>query len=168
MATREILHDDDPVLRKISKPVNKVNEYICRLLDDMVETLHTANGVGLAAPQIGVLRRVAIVEIDDVLYELINPEIVSKQGAVAEIEACLSVPGRAGIVERPLAVTVRASNRDGETKEYSGENLFARAICHELDHLDGRLYTDIMIEEVDLTEQDEQDDDDVQDTEETA
>jgi peptide deformylase len=160
MALREILHDGDPVLRKKSKRVARIDNYIHRLLDDMLETLHKADGVGLAAPQIGVLRRVVIIEVDDVLYELINPEITQTEGSLSEIEACLSVPGRAGIVERPQKVTVTALDRNGETRVHTGEGLLARAFCHEIDHLDGRLYTDIMTEEVDLDAMDDEDGED--------
>ncbi len=152
MAIRDILHEGDPVLRKISKPVPKVTDHICRLLDDMLETMRKQDGVGLAAPQVGVLRRVVVIEVEGVLYELINPEIIQTEGAVTDVEGCLSLPGRAGMVERPQKVKIRALGRDGQMHEYEGENLLARAFCHETDHLDGKLYIDIMLEEVDLSE----------------
>ncbi len=155
MAIRDILREGNPVLRKISKPVPKINDHICKLLDDMLETLHKEEGVGLAAPQIGVLRRVAIVEVEGTLYELINPQIINTEGAVSDVEGCLSLPGKAGMVERPKKVKIRALGRDGEMHEYEGEDLLARAFCHETDHLDGKLYIDIMTEEVDLNAKDE-------------
>lgn len=155
MALRDILVDGNPVLRKQSKQVKKVDDYIGRLLDDMLETMRHADGVGLAAPQVGVLRRVVVIEHEGTVYELINPEIIEAEGAVTEAEGCLSIPGRAGLVERPERVTVRAMGRDGQMHTYTGEGLLARAFCHETDHLDGRLYIDIMIEEVDLSKQEE-------------
>ena len=158
MAIRDILREGNPVLRKISKPVPKINDHIYKLLDDMLETLHKEEGVGLAAPQVGVLRRVVIVEVGGILYELINPQIIETDGVVSDVEGCLSLPGRAGMVERPKRVKIRAMGRDGEMHEYEGEDLLARAFCHETDHLDGKLYIDIMTEEVDLNARDEPED----------
>ena len=154
MAIRDILHDGDPTLRKISKPVTKVDDYIRRLLDDMLETMRKADGCGLAAPQVGVLRRVVVVEVENEVFELINPEIIATKGEVTDVEGCLSVPGRAGLVSRPQVVTVRALGRDGQEHEYTGQGLLARAFCHELDHLDGILYIDKMVEEVNMEDED--------------
>jgi peptide deformylase len=115
----------------------------------MKDTMHKADGCGLAAVQVGVLRRVVIIEVEEgVTYEMINPEIVAKKGKQEDTEGCLSVPGRWGITRRPAKVTVRYLDRNGKTKELTGEGLLARAICHETDHLDGKLFTDVMIEEL--------------------
>lgn len=143
MAILNIVKEGDPVLRKICRPVTEITPRTLQLLDDMKETLHKANGCGLAAPQVGVLRRIALVEVEKgKLYELINPEIIAREGTQNEMEGCLSIPGEWGITERPEKVTVRAMNRNGEMYEVSGEGLMARALCHELDHLDGVLYKD--------------------------
>ena len=146
MAILKIVKTDDPVLRKVSRPVEEITPRILTLLDDMRETLKAANGCGLAAPQVGVLRRIAIVETEEgEVIELINPQIIAKAGKQEEAEGCLSIPGQWGITKRPRAVTVRAMNRNGETFEVSGKDLLARAFCHELDHLDGKLFTDVTI-----------------------
>ena len=145
MALLTIVKDGDPVLRQTSRPVEKITPRILRLLDDMRDTLIDADGAGLAAPQVGVLRRIVLVHVEDTMYELINPEIIERDGRQRKVEGCLSVPGKWGIVERPKTVTVRAMNRDGETVEYTGTGLLARAFCHELDHLDGKLYTDCVV-----------------------
>lgn len=142
MALRNIVEEGDSVLRKISKEVKEVTPRICDLLDDLIETMRAAEGVGLAAPQVGVLRRVCVVEVDDQVYELINPVIVSKDGDQYGDEGCLSVPGKAGAVHRPERVTVSCLNREGKQVTYEGEELLARAFCHEIDHLDGILYID--------------------------
>lgn len=159
MALRTIRLDDDEILRKKSKPVNEINEKIFELLDDMAETLHTRNGVGLAAPQVGVLKRIAIIETDEKLYELINPEILEVRGSQTKTEGCLSLPGKAGIVERPEYVKLRALNRNGEEIIVEGEDLLAIALCHETDHLDGILYTDKVIRMVDINADGEYDED---------
>ena len=156
MALRDILELGNPILRKQSRQVKTVDDYINRLLDDMLETMRKANGLGLAAPQIGVLRRVVVIEHEDEVYELINPEIVFQEGENIGVEACLSVPGRAGMVNRPETVVIRAMDREGKHREYKGEGQLARAFCHELDHLDGKIYTDLMLEEVDLDELDDE------------
>lgn len=148
MATRTILEDDNVRLRKKSKPVKHVNQHIIDLLDDMAQTLYDARGVGLAAPQVGALRRVVVIDVGEGLMELINPEIIAEEGQQRTEEGCLSVPDIEGIVIRPEKVTVRAMNRDGEIKEYEGDGLLARAFAHEIDHLDGILFTDKMIERV--------------------
>lgn len=143
MAILNIVKEGDPVLRKICRPVEEITPRTIQLLEDMKETLHKADGCGLAAPQVGVLRRIVLVEVEKgQLYELINPEIIAREGSQNELEGCLSLPGEWGITERPAKVTVRAMNRDGEIYEVSGEGLMARALCHELDHLDGVLYKD--------------------------
>lgn len=144
MATLKVITDEDPTLRKISREVKQITPRITRLVDDMVETLHEHDGCGLAAPQVGVLRRIAIVETEPgKIYELIDPEIIARsEDHQQEIEGCLSLPGRWGVTDRPEKVTVRAKNRRGETYEVTGTGLLARALCHELDHLDGILFTD--------------------------
>ena len=145
MALRNILTQENPRLRKTSKEVKEINDKIKQLLDDMAETMYQAQGVGLAAPQVGVLKKVVVVDVSetrDQLLELINPEIIETEGEERDKEGCLSVPGETGIVIRPKKVKVRALNRDGETVEYEGEDLLARAFCHEIDHLSGVLFID--------------------------
>ena len=143
MAILNILKDGDETLRRQCRPVEKITPRITRLLDDMKATLHKANGVGLAAPQVGVLRRICIVECEPgELIELINPEIIGMSGEQEEIEGCLSVPGRWGITKRPAKVTVRATDRKGNSFTVEGEGLLARALCHEIDHLDGVIFYD--------------------------
>jgi peptide deformylase len=146
MAILKIVKTDDPILRKTSRPVEEITPRIITLLDDMKETLHAANGCGLAAVQVGVLRRIAIVELEEgKTIELINPQIIARAGRQEEAEGCLSIPGQWGITKRPKAVTVRAMNRNGEIFEVSGSDLLARAFCHEIDHLDGKLFTDVTV-----------------------
>ena len=142
MALRNIVEEGDPVLRKTSKEVKEITPRTLQLLDDLAETMRAAEGVGLAAPQVGVLRRIAVVEADDELYELINPEIVLTEGDQFDDEGCLSVPGKAGKVHRPAYVEVNSLNRSGEEVTYEAEGLLARAFCHEIDHLNGVLYID--------------------------
>lgn len=143
MALRTILTDDDPVLHKVCRPVEKFDDRLHDLLDDLKETLTEANGVGLAAPQVGILRRaVVVMDEENNVIELINPTIIKADGEQTGLEGCLSVPGRYGIVTRPMYVTVRAQNRYGEAFEVSGEGLTARCFCHELEHLDGHLYVE--------------------------
>lgn len=149
MATLKIVKFGDPLLRKSARPVEEITPRIKTLLDDMIETMRRANGCGLAAPQVGVLRRIAVIEVEEgKVYELINPKIIAYAGEQEESEGCLSNPGHYGITKRPKAVTVRALNRDGEEYELRGQDLLARAICHECDHLDGKLYTDVQIKEL--------------------
>ncbi len=139
----------DDTLRKVCRPVDKITPRILTLLDDMVETMRDANGCGLAGPQVGVLRRIAVIEVEEgQVIELINPKIIAFAGEQQEQEGCLSIPGRWGITKRPAHVTVRATNRHGEEFEVTGSDLLARALCHELDHLDGKLFVDCMIEEL--------------------
>lgn len=148
MAVLFIRKDDDPILRKTSREVTEITPRIQMLIDDMIETMHKANGCGLAAVQVGVLRRIVVIEVEEgETYVLINPEIVSKKGNQEESEGCLSLPGKWGVTRRPMTVTVRATDRDGSRYELTGSGLLARAICHETDHLDGKLFTDVMIRE---------------------
>ena len=143
MAKLQIVKEGDETLRKISRPVTEITPRIITLLDDMVETMRAANGCGLAAVQVGILRRIVVIETEESgLIELINPEIIKEVGVQEEAEGCLSVPGKWGVTRRPAKVTVRALNRKGETVEYTGSDLLARAFCHEIDHLDGKLFID--------------------------
>ena len=143
MAKLKIVKKGDDTLRKRCREVDAITPRVLTLLDDMVETMRDANGVGLAAPQVGILRRIVVVEVEDgEVYELINPKIIAFSGEQEGLEGCLSVPGEWGIVKRPMHVTVRAMNRHGQIVDYTGSELLARAFCHELDHLDGKLYID--------------------------
>ena len=142
MALRKIRTSTDDVLRKKSKEVTEINEKILNLLDDMADTMYESNGVGLAAPQIGILRRVVIIDIGEGLIELINPVIIETDGEQCGDEGCLSVPGKLGTVTRPNYCKVEALNRFGEKITVDGTELMARALCHEIDHLDGVLYID--------------------------
>ncbi len=142
MALRNILTDEDPTLYKVSRPVKDFNERLHILLDDMRQTLVQANGAGLAAPQVGVLRRAVLVDNGEQILELINPEILEQSGEQYGLEGCLSVPGKYGYVRRPNFVKVRAQDRFGNWFEVEGEELTARAFCHEIEHLDGHLYTE--------------------------
>ena len=149
MAKLKIVKFGDPLLRKVSRPVEEITPRILTLLDDMRETMRAAEGCGLAAVQVGVLRRIAIIEVEEgTVYELINPKIIAFAGEQQETEGCLSNPGHGGITKRPKAVTVRATDRYGKEFELRGTDLLARAICHECDHLDGKLYTDVQIREL--------------------
>ena len=150
MAKLKIVKFGDPLLRKVSRPVEEITPRIITLLDDMRETMRAAEGCGLAAVQVGILRRIAIIEVEEgKVYELINPKIVAFAGEQQEMEGCLSNPGNSGITKRPKAVTVRATDRYGKEFELRGTDLLARAICHECDHLDGKLYTDVQIKPAD-------------------
>ena len=150
MALRNIMEQGEKCLEKHCRPVTEFNEKLHTLLDDMAETLMKANGVGLAAPQVGILRRVVVIDVGDDhgLIELVNPEIIATEGEQAGSEGCLSVPGRRGYVVRPNKVTVRAQDRKGKKFEITGEGLLARALCHEIDHLDGIIYVDKMDHEI--------------------
>ena len=147
MALLKIVKESEDLefLRRKSSPVKEVNDRIRSLLDDMVETMRNANGCGLAAVQVGVLRRVVVIETEEGLFELINPVITKKSGEQEGLEGCLSLPGKWGMTKRPQCVTVRALDRDGNEFELTGYDLLAKAICHELDHLDGIIYTDKVI-----------------------
>ena len=142
MALLNILKEGDPTLRKVSRKVEKITPRILTLLDDMHETLDKAEGIGLAAPQVGVLRRIVIVEIGDKRFEMINPEIIETRGVQEELEACLSVPELYGRVKRPAWVKVRAADRNGNVYEAEGDGLLARCFCHEIEHLDGHLFSE--------------------------
>ena len=144
MAIRQIVKEGDDVLTKKCRTVEKFDGRLSQLIDDMTETLHLAKGAGLAAPQVGVLRRVVVIEVEPgEVIELINPEIIYSSGSQTGLEGCLSLPGQYGIVTRPNFVTVRAQDRYGDWYEYDGEELVARCFCHEIDHLDGHMYTEI-------------------------
>ena len=144
MGIRKILTDKDPALHKVCKPVESFDRKLHKLLDDMAETMDDAGGVGLAAPQVGILRRVVVVDTGDGVLELVNPELVETSGEQEGAEGCLSVPGKYGLVKRPYIAKVRAQDRDGNWFEAEGEELIARCFCHELDHLDGIVYTQVM------------------------
>ncbi len=139
MAIRIIRQDTDPILRKKSRKVDKIDEKIHRLLDDMLETMYDADGVGLAAPQVGILKEVIIVDIGDGPIELINPIIIESDGEQIDVEGCLSLPQITGKVKRPMSVKIRGLNRKGQNVVVTGEELLARALCHEIDHLNGVL-----------------------------
>ncbi|MBQ2865506.1 MAG: peptide deformylase [Clostridia bacterium] len=157
MAIRNIVEKGDPVLNKVCRPVTAFNERLWELLDDMHETLHNADGAGLAAPQVGILRRIALVMLDDGSYlEIINPEIISREGTQSGTEGCLSVPDVFGIVERPMNVTVKAQDRYGKEFTVDAEGFTARAFCHEIDHLHGHLFTEIVKKYVDINNTDEE------------
>ncbi len=143
MAIRNIVTKEDEILKKKCRPVEKFDERLWELLDDMAETMYQNDGVGLAAPQVGILRRVVVIDAGDGLIELVNPAIVSSSGHQEEYEGCLSCPGEYGLTKRPKKVTVKAQDRHGKTFTREGEDLLARAFCHELDHLEGILFLDI-------------------------
>ena len=144
MGLRKILTDKEPALHKVCKPVTAFDSKLHKLLDDMRETLIDSNGVGLAAPQVGILRRVVLVDVGDEIIELVNPSLLETDGEQVGPEGCLSVPGRYGLVKRPYWAKVRAQDRHGDWYEAEGEELIARCFCHELDHLDGIIYTEVM------------------------
>ena len=151
MALRTILKKDtdEESLRKKSRPVTVFDQRLHNMIDDMVDTLKDSGGVGLAAPQVGILRRIVVIEKEDgTILELVNPEIIDTQGEQEGLEGCLSLPGRQGVVTRPMKVTIKAQDRHGKPIQITGEGFFARAICHELDHLDGVLYIDKMDREL--------------------
>ena len=142
MAIRKIMTEKDSALHKVCRPVTDFNGQLHRLLDDLAETLDEAQGAGLAAPQVGILRRVVVIDVGEGLMELVNPEIVEQDGEQDGPEGCLSVPRKWGLVKRPNHVKVRAQDRNGQWFEAEGEGLLARCFCHELEHLDGHLYTE--------------------------
>ncbi len=144
MGLRKILTDKEPALHKVCKPVTAFDDKLHKLLDDMHETLTDSQGVGLAAPQVGILRRVVLVDTGEEVLELVNPEILEVDGEQVGAEGCLSVPGKYGLVKRPYWAKVRAQDRYGNWYEAEGEELTARCFCHELDHLDGIIYTQVM------------------------
>lgn len=144
MGIRKIMTVKEPCLHKVCRPVEKFDSKLHKLLDDMKETLLDANGVGLAAPQVGILRRVVVVDTGEEMLELVNPELLETSGEQEGAEGCLSVPGKYGLVKRPMVAKVRAQDRDGNWFEVEGEELIARCFCHEIDHLDGIVYTEVM------------------------
>ena len=158
MAIRKIVEmGTDDILRKHARRVDKFDKRLAVLLDDMADTMYEADGVGLAAPQVGILKRCVVIDVGEGLIELVNPEILWAEGEVVDVEGCLSVPGRRCTVARPEKVRVHAQDRKGRHIEVEGEGLLARCLCHELDHLDGVLYVDKMIEDVtDKLEQEEE------------
>jgi peptide deformylase len=160
MAIRIIVKDPDPVLREIAKPVPKITPNIIKLLNDMAETMYDAPGVGLAAPQIGILKRVIVMDVGDEngLIELINPEVIYEEGEQFGPEGCLSIPGLTGDVSRALKVSVRGLDRDGNERIIEGSDLLARCILHEVDHLNGVLYTDIAVKVYRIVKEDEEND----------
>ncbi|MCR5122557.1 MAG: peptide deformylase [Ruminococcus sp.] len=159
MALRTITKEGDPILRKVCRPVTEFNERLWTVLDDMAETMHHADGVGLAGPQVSYLRRVVVIDVGEGVIEMINPEIVevSKETQYCR-EGCLSVPGKWGMTTRPLKIKAKAQDRNGNWFEVEGEQLLAQAICHELEHLDGKLFIDIVEEWLKPEDLEEQDD----------
>ena len=143
MAIRNIVKDGDPILKKKCRPVEKFDKKLTILLDDMAETMHQANGVGLAAPQVGMLRRVVVIDVGEGVIELVNPKFVAYSGEQEGVEGCLSFPGEWGLAKRPNYVKVRAQDRNGDEFEIDGEQLLARAFCHEIDHLNGVVFKDV-------------------------
>lgn len=150
MALRLIRTENDEILRKISKPVGEVNQSIITLLDDMKDTLKENNGVGLAAPQVGVLKRIIVVDVGEGPIEIINPEIFNEEGSQIGVEGCLSIPEVFGEVERPLMLTVKGLDRNGKEFQIDAQDLFAIVICHEVDHLNGILFKDKVIKFIDM------------------
>lgn len=148
MALRNIVKLGDPILNKKSRQVDKFDDRLSTLIDDMKETMYQENGVGLAAVQVGILKRVVVIDVGDGMMELVNPEITDKSGEQREIEGCLSLPGKSGVTLRPMKVQVKAQDRNGKWHIYTGEGLKARAFCHEIDHLDGILFTSKVIKDV--------------------
>lgn len=142
MALRNIVQDGDDILRKRAKEVAEINDHIRMILDDMIETMREKNGVGIAAPQVGILKRMFIAEVDGELIEMINPEILQTEGSQSEDEGCLSVPGYIGTVERPAYIKMKGLNREGQEVVYEGTGFLPIVLSHEYDHLDGILYTD--------------------------
>lgn len=142
MAIRKIRLDSDPMLRKKSRTIEVFDDKLCSLLDDMQETLEKADGIGLAAVQVGVLKRIVIVNIDEEILELINPEIIAAEGEQRVAEGCLSLPGQVGVTLRPFKVKIKAQDREGSWHEYEAEELIARCFCHEIDHTNGILFSD--------------------------
>lgn len=145
MALRKIVEIGDPILNKKCRPIEKFDDKLATLIDDMFETMYAANGVGLAGPQVGMLKRVVVIDVGDGPMELVNPEIVMTQGEQRVSEGCLSVPGKYGVCSRPAKVQVKAQDRNGKWQVFTGEDLKARCFCHELDHLDGILFTSKVI-----------------------
>ena len=154
MAIRNIVKHGDDVLTKKCRTVEKFDDRLETLIEDLFDTLYDSGGAGLAAPQVGVMRRVAVIDIGDGPYELVNPEIIATEGEQTGAEGCLSYPGKFGIVTRPMKVKVKAQDRRGEWHEYEGEELLARAFCHETDHLDGNMFMDLVTEWIEVEDED--------------
>lgn len=155
MAIREIRKKGDEILRKKSKPVNEINDRINELIDDMLDTMYNADGVGLAAPQVGILKRICVIDVGDGPIVLINPEKIEESAEqIQAAEGCLSIPGIYGEVKRPARVVVKALNRKGEPFTVEGTDMLARALCHEMDHLDGILFEDKVIRYIDVNNED--------------
>ncbi len=154
MAIRNVVLEGDPVLTKKCRPVEVFDAKLAQLIDDMIETMHLKKGVGLAAPQVGILKRVVVIQVDPdgEIFELVNPEIIESSGVQESVEGCLSCPGEFGITRRPMKVKVRAQDRFGKLHFYEGEALLAKAFCHELDHLDGILFKTHVIRMLDEDE----------------
>lgn len=148
MALRNIVKEGDPILGKKCRTVEKFDEKLSVLIDDMFDTMYNANGVGLAGPQVGQLKRVVVIDVGDGPMELVNPEITMTEGEQTESEGCLSVPGKYGVCKRPAKVQVKAQDRNGKWQVFTGEELKARCFCHEIDHLDGILFTSKVIGEL--------------------
>ncbi len=148
MALRNIVKEGDPILGKKCRMVEKFDEKLSVLIDDMFDTMYNANGVGLAGPQVGQLKRVVVIDVGDGPMELVNPEITMTEGEQTETEGCLSVPGKYGVCKRPAKVQVKAQDRNGKWQVFTGEELKARCFCHEIDHLDGILFTSKVIGEL--------------------
>lgn len=151
MGLRKLRTEGDPILRKKSRPVKIIDNKIKKLLDDMLETMYDDNGVGLAAPQVGMLRRLVVIDVGEGPYKMVNPEIIERSEETNEdVEGCLSVPGFNGTVVRPNRVRVKYLDENGQEQEVVGEGLFARCICHEIDHLNGVLFRDLVVKEINL------------------
>lgn len=154
MAIRQIITEGDETLKKKCREVTDFNERLSVLIDDMFDTMYEANGVGLAGPQVGILRRIVVIDVGEQPLELVNPVILKQSGEQQEVEGCLSCPGIYGVTKRPMKVRVRAQDRTGAFHEYDGEGLLARAFCHEIDHLDGILFKSHVVEYVNAEEED--------------
>lgn len=157
MALRKIRVEGDEILRKVSKPVKVITPNVKIVIKDMIDTMYNADGVGLAAVQVGILKRIFVIDVGEGPIALINPEIVEKRGEQSGTEGCLSVPGKSGQVVRPEYVKIKAVNLDGEEFSMEGEGLFARAVCHEYDHLNGKLYVDMATDIIDDDDRDQVD-----------
>ncbi len=162
MALRNIRVDGDPLLRKRSREISEVNDKINELIDDMIETMNDAQGIGLAAPQVGTLRRVIVIDIGEGPVAMINPVISNEEGEEIAVEGCLSIPEFRGTVKRPQKLKVEYLDRDGKEQVLEAEDLMARVICHEVDHLNGVLFKDIFIEEVFYDEEDDESSDEIE------
>lgn len=166
MALRNIRQEGDPILRKISKEIPEITPRILELAADMLETMHDAEGAGLAAPQVGVLRRLIIVDVGEGPIVMVNPTLISQVGEKVEVEGCLSIPGFAGTVKRPEKLVVRYLDLEGNSQDLEAEGFLAKAVCHEIDHLNGILFRDLVIEEVDLTATEDEDSDEYEEADE--